>query len=178
MMRLFVILLLITQTLFSQKFYTRTGTTGFKASVDAFEPVQALNKSTTAILTNDGEIASQLFISAFKFRLALMQEHFNESFMESNEFPKAVFRGKIEDFNAASLQGSKEVYIKGKITIKGVSKKIETKGTITKVNDKINLITNFDLLPSDFNIKIPSVVRRKIARIVTVNLNYELSEKK
>ncbi len=177
-MRLFVILLLITQSIFSQKFYTRTGSTGFKASVDAFEPVQALNKSTTAILTKDGEIASQLFISAFKFRLALMQEHFNESFMESNDFPKAVFRGKIENFDASTLSGSKDVTIKGKITIKGVSKEIETKGTIHKVNDKINLATSFDLSPSDFNIKIPSVVRRKIARVVTVSLDYDFSEKK
>ncbi|SNR14325.1 YceI family protein [Tenacibaculum jejuense] len=177
-MRLIVIFLLISQSIFSQKFYTRTGSTGFKASVDAFEPVQALNKSTTAILTNDGEIASQLFISAFKFRLALMQEHFNESFMESNEFPKAIFRGKIEDFDTNSLQGSKEVNIKGNITIKGISKEIETKGTVTKVNDKINLVTKFELLPGDFNIKIPSVVRRKIARIVTIDLNYDFSEKK
>ncbi|WP_299835112.1 YceI family protein [uncultured Tenacibaculum sp.] len=177
-MRLFVIILLISQSIFSQKYYTRTGSTGFKASVDAFEPVQALNKSTTAILTSKGEIASQLFISAFKFRLALMQEHFNESFMESNEFPKAVFRGKIEDFDLNSLTGTKDVTIKGNITIKGVSKEIETKGTVSKVDDKINLATTFKLTPGDFNIKIPSVVRRKIARIVTVDLNYDFSEKK
>lgn len=177
-MRLLVILVLISQSIFSQKYYTRTGSTGFKASVDAFEPVQALNKSTTAILTSEGEMASQLFVSAFKFRLALMQEHFNESFMESVTFPKAVFRGKIEGVDINSFQGTKDVNIKGNITIKGISKEIETKGTITRIHDKINLTTNFDLLPGDFKIKIPSVVRRKIARKVTVDLNYDFSEKK
>jgi len=177
-MRLFIIIVLISQSIFSQKYYTRTGSTGFKANVAAFEPVQALNKSTSAILTNEGKIASQLFISAFKFRVALMQEHFNENFMESNEFPKATFKGQIKDLDVKSLTGSKEVDIKGTINIRGIDKEIETKGTVSKVNDKVILTSNFILLPGDFNIKIPSVVRKKIAREITVDLNYEFSEKK
>ena len=177
-MRLLITLLLISQSIFAQKYFTRTGTTEFKASVKAFEPVQATNNSTSAILTNDGQIAAQLFISAFQFRLALMQEHFNENYMDSAEFPKATFKGKIENITVSDLENSKEVLIKGILTVRGIEKKIETKGTLSKIGDKIKLVSDFVVLPSDFNIEIPSLIRRKIAREVTINLNYEFTEKK
>lgn len=177
-MRLLVIILLISQSVFAQKYFTRTGSTGFRASVKAFEPVQALNKSTSAIITNDGQIAAQLFISAFKFRLALMQEHFNENFMDSAEFPKATFRGKVEDINLSELKDSKEVVIKGVLTVKGIDKNIETKGTLSRIGDKVKLVSKLVVLPGDFNIEIPSLIRRKIAREVTIDLNYEFTEKK
>ncbi|MCH2035038.1 MAG: YceI family protein [Tenacibaculum sp.] len=176
-MRLLIIMLLIGQSVFAQKYFTRTGSTGFRASVKAFEPVQALNKSTSAILTNEGKIASQLFISAFKFRLALMQEHFNENFMDSAEFPKATFRGNIQDIKVSELENSKEVVIKGTLNIRGIDKEVETKGTISKVGDKIVLVSKFVVLPGDFNIEIPSLLRRKIAREVTIDINYEFTEK-
>jgi polyisoprenoid-binding protein YceI len=176
-MRLLIIMLLVAQSVFAQKYFTRTGATGFRASVKAFEPVQALNKSTSAILTNEGKIASQLFISAFKFRLALMQEHFNENFMDSAEFPKATFRGNIQDIKVSELENSKEVVIKGTLNIRGIDKEVETKGTISKVGDKIVLVSKFVVLPGDFNIEIPSLLRRKIAREVTIDINYEFTEK-
>lgn len=177
-MRLIIVFLLISQSIFSQKFYTRTGLTGFKANVPAFEPVQALNKSSSAIVTNDGDIAVQLFISAFKFKIALMQEHFNENFMESDEFPKATFKGKILDFDASKLEGSKEVTIKGTLNVKGKDKEIETTGTVTKNGNTIRLVSQFITTPRDFEIKIPSLVRKKIAREVTIDIDYELAEKK
>ncbi|CAL2060204.1 YceI family protein [Tenacibaculum sp. 190524A05c] len=177
-MRLLVIILLISQSVFAQKYFTRTGSTGFRASVKAFEPVQALNKSTSAIITNDGQIAAQLFISAFKFRLALMQEHFNENFMDSAEFPKATFRGKVEDVNLSELKDSKEVVIKGVLNVKGIDKNIETKGTLSRIGDKVKLVSKLVVLPGDFNIEIPGLIRRKIAREVTIDLNYEFTEKK
>jgi hypothetical protein len=177
-MRLLIILLLISQSICAQKYFTRTGTTKFKASVKAFEPVQATNNSTSAIITNEGKIAAQLFISAFKFRLALMQEHFNENYMDSAEFPKATFRGNVEDINLSELDDSQEVFIKGTLNVRGIDKKIETKGTIAKIGDKIKLVSSFVVLPSDFNIEIPKLIKRKIAREITIDLNYEFTEKK
>ena len=90
--------LLVSFSTFAQKYYTKTGNTKFKASVEAFEPVEATNNSTTAIINvTSGEIASLLFIKAFNFRVALMQEHFNENYMDSGTFPKATFKGLISD---------------------------------------------------------------------------------
>ena len=176
-MRLLLTLLLISQSIFAQKYFTRTGSTEFKASVQAFEPVEATNNSTSVILTNDGQIAAQLFVSAFQFRLALMQEHFNENYMDSAEFPKATFKGKLEDITISELENSKEVLIKGVLTIRGVEKKIETKGILSKIGDKIKLVSKLVVLPSDFNIEIPSLIRRKIAREITINLSYDFTEK-
>jgi hypothetical protein len=178
-MRIIIVTFLICcQSLFGQKYFTRTGSTGFKASVAAFEPVQALNKSTSVVLTKEGQIASQLFISAFKFRIALMQEHFNENFMDSDEFPKATFKGEIVDFNLETLMDTKEHLIKGVLTIKGVDKEVEIKVNISKINNIIKIKSEFIALPEDFNIKIPSLIRKKIAREVIIDLNYELVEKK
>lgn len=178
-MRLLTIFLLIAQVTFAQKFFTRTGQTGFKASVAAFEPVQALNKSTSAILNDKGEIASQLFISAFKFRVALMQEHFNENFMDSDTYPKANFKGKIENFDFKKLSNqAQKVTLSGMLTIRGIAKNITTEATISKNGTTIKLIASFKITPQDFEIKIPSVIRRKIARDVTIDIHYDLVEKK
>lgn len=177
-MRLLIILLLIGQTVFAQKYFTRTGITEFKASVDAFEPVEAINNSTSAILTKNGDVASQLFVSAFKFKVALMQEHFNENYMDSDTYPKAVFRGKIENFKFDNLNSKTTYTLKGKLTIRGISKEISFPISINKKDEKIKLTGNFSVSPNDFNIEIPSIIRKKIANKINIIINYELSEKK
>ncbi|WGH74325.1 YceI family protein [Tenacibaculum tangerinum] len=178
-MRVFVLFLFVTQAIFSQQYFTRTGTTEFKASVDTFEPVEAKNNSTTVVLdTNDGAIASLLLVKGFRFRVALMQEHFNENYMDSNEYPKATFKGKIHDFNVTELSSTKEYKISGTLTIKGKSKLISTKATLQKSGNMIILKSSFSVTPQDFNIKIPSIVRKKIAERIHISIHYELSQKK
>ncbi|CAL2077475.1 YceI family protein [Tenacibaculum sp. 190524A02b] len=176
-MRLLIVLLLVGQSIFAQKYFTRTGTTEFKASVDAFEPVEATNKSTSAILTSSGDVASQLFVNAFKFKIALMQEHFNENYMDSDTHPKATFRGKIESFDVENIS-SKAYNLKGKLTVKGVAKEITVPIKLKKEGDKIHLTGNFNVSPQDFNIKIPSIVRKKIANKINISIDYELNKKK
>ncbi|MFD2567259.1 YceI family protein [Pseudotenacibaculum haliotis] len=174
-----ILCMIACQVAISQTYFTRTGFTEFKASVEAFEPVEAKNNSTTAILkTQTGDIAAQLFITAFKFRVALMQEHFNENYMDSDKFPKAVFRGKLDNFDMSSLSGEKEYNLNGSLTIKGVKKEINTKALLKKDGEKIVLSATFSVKPQDFDIKIPSIVRKKIADKINITLNYELVEKK
>ncbi len=161
----------------AQKYYTKSGITDFKASVDAFEAVEAINKSTTVIFnTESGEIASLLFINAFQFDIALMQEHFNENYMDSNKFPKATFKGKIHDFDVLS-ETFKSYKLKGVLNIKGVEKMIETEALLCKQDDKIILKGEFFVKPQDFNIKIPNIIRKKIAETITIKMNYELVKK-
>ena len=172
-------IVLISQSIAAQKYFTRTGTTKFKASVEAFEPVKAVNKSTTAILVLDsGDIASQLFVSAFKFKVALMQEHFNENYMDSDKYPKATFRGKLQDFNMSDLSNEKEYTLKGTLTVRGIKKEIETTAKVKMTDGKISLASSFFVKPQDFEIKIPNIVRKKIAESINITLNYELVEKK
>lgn len=176
----FVITLLLGVNSFSQKFFTRTGNTDFTASVESFKPeVAAKNNSTTVIFKTDtGDIASQLFINAFQFKIALMQEHFNENYMDSNEYPKAIFRGKIIGFYFFDAGVKKDYDLVGKLTIRGVEKEIKTTASVIFSEEKIKITSSFIVKASDFNIDIPSIVRKKIAEKINILINYELTEKK
>lgn len=176
---LIIAIALISQTIIAQKHFTRTGTTNFKASVETFEAIEATNKSATAILITDtGDFAVQLFISAFEFKVALMQEHFNENYMDSNQFPKATFRGQLEGFSLKDLSKEKELPLKGTLTVRGEKKKVNTIAKLISINGKIKINASFSVQPKDFGIKIPSIVRKKIAEHINVTINYELAEKK
>jgi polyisoprenoid-binding protein YceI len=171
--------LFVTASAFSQTYFTRAGNTDFKASVEAFEQVEATNISTTVILKSaSGDIAAQLFITAFKFKVALMQEHFNENYMDSNKFPKAIFRGKLENFNLSEIGDKNEYPLAGTLTVRGVKKEISTIAQIALVDDKLTISANFMVEPQDFDIDIPKVVREKIADKINISINYELVEKK
>jgi len=172
-----ITLLFLGQSIFSQKYFTRTGETDFKASVEAFEPVEAKNNSTTVILVSEtGDVAAQLFISAFKFRVALMQEHFNENYMDSNKFPKATFRGKLEGFDKENLK--EEYTLSGTLTIRGKKKEISTMAKVSSEGESIKLTSKLSVVPQEFGIEIPNIVRKKIADKINISLNYELVEKK
>ena len=173
-------LFLVTTSLSAQKYFTKTGTTEFKASVEAFEPVEAVNKSTTVVLnTENGQIAGLLFVKAFHFEIALMQEHFNENYMDSDKYPKATFRGQLEDFDIENLSAeSKDVKLKGTLTVHGKEKTIDTIAQLKKEGDKIVFTSILSVEPQEFDIKIPGIVREKIAKSINLTLNYELVKKK
>ncbi len=163
----------------AQKYFTKTGFTEFKASVEAFEPVEAQNNSTTVLLNVDnGEIAGLLFIKAFNFRVALMREHFNENYMDADKFPKATFKGALENFQWSALSSTETYPLQGELNIKGKSKAISTQARLTKKADKLLLESEFTVSPQDFDIKIPSIVSEKISETITISLRYELIEKK
>jgi len=162
----------------AQKFSTKTGSLKFEASVASFEEVAAENKNTSAVLeTSSGEIAVLALIKGFRFKVALMEEHFNENYVESDKYPKATFKGKIEDFDVAKLSSSVKVFkISGDLTLHGKTKKINTTAKISKSGDKIVVIGNFDVKPEDFAIEIPKIVSKKVANVIQVTFNLSLSK--
>lgn len=171
--------LLICQIGHAQKYFTRTGTTQFKASEAAFEPVEAINNSTTAILNvKTGQVAAQVFIAAFEFENALMQEHFNENYMDSHQYPKAILQGKLKNFSKKKLKSNSSFDLEGTLTIKGIEKEVQTKVDVKEKNNRLYVTTNFWVKPEDFAIKIPAIVRDKIAQQIQISIVYELIEKK
>lgn len=171
--------LLVSFSTFAQKYYTKTGNTKFKASVEAFEPVEATNNSTTAIINvTSGEIASLLFIKAFNFRVALMQEHFNENYMDTHQYPKATFKGNLKNFSLENLNSDERFELSGTISVRGIEKSIETTVNVKEENNRIYVSGMFFVSPQDFKIKIPSIVRDKIANQIQIKIDYELFEKK
>jgi polyisoprenoid-binding protein YceI len=171
-------LLGLQQMMFAQdKLVTKTGKVHFEASVATFEEVKAdLNNAACALNTKTGDLAVILFIKSFKFKNGLMQEHFNENYMESDKYPKAIFIGKIQNFDWSNLSGSSvKLTAAGSIEIHGKKRNITIPITINKNDSKLNLATAFQLSPEDFDIEIPSIVGYKIAKTVSIKSEFVLN---
>lgn len=162
---------------FSQdKKITKTGQILFEASVPSFEEVKAVNESVSCILNiKTGEIASLALIKGFRFKVALMEEHFNENYIESSKYPKAIFKGIIKNFNLNSInKNGTKLELNGKLELHGVSKDLSVFAIVKKNGEDIELVSDFDLTPADFNIQIPKIVRQKIAETVHVKATFLL----
>jgi hypothetical protein len=153
-----------------EKMISKSGKITFEASVASFEEVKATNNSVTFVLNPaTGEIASLALMKGFHFKVALMEEHFNENYMESDQYPKAIFKGKIEDFDLSSLTTSaKDFTIKGKLELHGKSKDIITKARIMMSGSGISIVSNFAVNASDFNIAIPTLVKSKVSNKINI----------
>ncbi len=164
-------------TIQAQKYFTREGKVSFTSEAP-LERIEANNHKATSVMDAEtGKMEFAILIKAFQFEKALMQEHFNENYLESSKFPKAVFKGEIVNLSDVNFSenGTYKVNVKGQMTIHGVTKEIEAPGTITINNGDISAASNFQLTVADYEIEIPSIVREKIAKTVdvAVDLNYQ-----
>lgn len=161
---------------------TRTGHIDFYSHTP-LEDIKADNDQVASVIDlSTGEIVFQVLIKSFKFEKALMEEHFNESYLESDKYPRATFRGKITEPEPSALrkEGKHNVTIEGDLNLHDVTKKITVQGTIVTGQEKLNATSKFNIKPADYNIEIPSVVRGNIAETieVNVNMNYTQTENK
>jgi len=159
----------------AQKLLTRTGHTWFESHTP-LEDIKAHNHQTLSVLNlENGELAVSILIKGFQFEKALMQEHFNENYMESDKFPKAVFKGEIIDMGAVNLEkeGTYPVKVKGDLTIHGETQPVETEGTITVADDTFSASSSFVVEVADYKIDIPAVVRDNIANEVKIDINVD-----
>lgn len=144
------------------------------------EDIEADNhKVKTAFDSKSGKIQFSVLIKDFQFEKALMQEHFNENYMESTKFPKATFNGtidKIEDVKV-DVNGTYTFPISGKLTIKDVTKDVHTTATFKVLNDVVNGKASFTLNPEDYNIEIPNVVSKKISRDIKISIDVDYQHK-
>ncbi|RZJ92706.1 MAG: YceI family protein [Chryseobacterium sp.] len=155
-----------------QKVLTKSSTITFEASVPSFQPVTGTNNNVTFVLNPlTGEIAGLALMKGFQFEMALMQEHFNENYMETDKYPKAVFRGQIEGFQAKDLTDDYTDYpIKGKLELHGRSKDIKASAKITKTGSRFTIIADFVVNASDFDIPIPALIKYKLDDKVKVQI--------
>ncbi|MBL0343141.1 MAG: YceI family protein [Bacteroidetes bacterium] len=159
------------------KYFTREGKIQFYSKASD-EEIAATNKKVTSVVdAASGQIEFSVLMKAFEFQKALMQEHFNENYVESDKFPKAVFKGAI--VNNADVKwtadGSYPVKVSGKLTIHGVTKDVVIDGTIAVKSGKISANSVFNILIKDYNIEIPKLVKDKVSETlkITVDLNYD-----
>jgi len=165
----------------AQTYFTRNGRITFFSKAPV-ENIEAKNNEVAGFLdAKKGELAFVALIKSFKFKKALMEEHFNENYMQSNTFPKANFKGTITDVHDINLakDGTYTVTVKGDLTIHGVTKSIQVPATISVSQGKINANSKFNVKVKDYNIKIPRAVVNNIAETIsiTVDCKYELLKK-
>lgn len=171
----------ISLNVFSQeKYLTKTGTVTFEASVPSFEEVKAHNNSVTAIMNvENGEFASLVLVKGFRFKNALMEEHFNENYAESDTYPKATFKGEIKNFNLSKLNKEKLSHtINGELSFHGKTKQLKgVPVTVSKKGNSISMSGTFEVLVSDFDIEIPKIVKNKVSEQVEVSFIFNLTSK-
>jgi hypothetical protein len=172
------LVLMLGNTIFSQKMITRTGLVTFEASMPSFEEIAAKNNSASCILDKlTSDFVALVLIKGFQFKTPLMEEHFNENYIESSVYPKATFKGKVLNLDSKKLTPTKSAYdLEGDLTIHGVTKKIKTKINLSLVSGKIIATSSFDVKPQDFKIEIPNLVKDKIAKSININFNFSLAD--
>jgi len=172
------LLILFHTSVHSQVYTTRTGFIGFYSKTP-LEDIRAENNQVfAAIDPGKKNIAFSLLLRGFVFTKELMQEHFNENYVESDKYPKAVFSGSFAGDVNLSKDGVYKVMVKGNLTLHNTAHPLETPATIEVKGGKLLGQAEFKVKPEDHNISIPSLVRDKIAQEMRVNVKIECSTNK
>jgi hypothetical protein len=154
-----------------QKYVTEATLVSFYSHA-AIEDISASNKKSVGIFNSStADIAFSVPIQEFQFAKSLMQEHFNEKYMESDKYPKSTFQGKISNFNTG-VAGVQNVKANGKLTIHGVTNSIEVPGTIEKEGEKFLMKSKFKVKLQDYKITIPQLLWQNVAEEVEVTLEF------
>ncbi|MEM9680840.1 MAG: YceI family protein [Bacteroidota bacterium] len=154
------------------EYITRQGAVTFFSYTNV-ENIQATNSQVLSLFdSSDGTIAVSILMRAFVFKKSLMQEHFNESYIESDLYPKATFEGRILDFDS-DTEGEQTRIVKGNFTLKNVTLEREIKVKIQKTNAGYIITGEFDVSINDHNIKVPRLLSPNIAETINVSFNFQ-----
>jgi len=170
-------LLIISNVISAQKYMTKNGTISFYSETPV-ENIEAHNKQVNSALDiESGDFVFMVLIKSFEFKKALMQEHFNENYMESDKFPNASFKGKVADIDKLDLtkDGTYNTKVEGDLTIHGVTKMISETGTFIVKDGKIKGNSKFAVFLKDYEIKVPGAVVKKIAEKIDIVVDITLS---
>ncbi len=158
----------------AQIFTAKSGSTsvGFYSKAP-MEDIEAINKGNTVVVlkASTGDIQMSISMLGFKFKNGLMEEHFNENYVETEKYPNAVFKGKITEVIDYSKDGEYTVTVTGKMEIHGVTKDVTITGTLQKTGNEIKLSSKFKIRVADYKIKVPSMYVSNIAEEVDVTFS-------
>lgn len=176
--KLFFIILLVggfNTSAFAQNFTSKAAKVSFFSSTPVEDIKAASEKGVAVLVSKTGRIAFQVPIKSFEFAKGLMQEHFNENYMESDKYPYAKFDGKINQAIDFTKDGEYSVSATGALLIHGVSKQRTIPGTIRIKDGHVQILSGFEVACADHKIKIPKLVFAKIAKVIKVNVDATLN---
>ena len=175
----FILAILSVSSVHSQKFLSKNAFIKFY-SYTPLEKIEAVNNTAACILdASTGNIEISVLNTAFQFKKALMQQHFNENYMESSKFPKAKFKGKVNELSKINFDkaGTYKVDVPGELNMHGATNNI-TICVIVVVNGNGNISgeTKFNIKPEDYNIKVPNLVKDNIAKEIEITAKADLKK--
>jgi hypothetical protein len=156
------------------KYMSKAGYISF-FSASIMEDIEAKNNKVAAVFDlGSGQLAFSVPVREFQFKRTLMQEHFNENYMESDKYPKATFTGQLT--NAAQVlkqlpTATQNVEVEGQLTLHGVTRKVAVSGTLQLRDGQLVIFAYFNIAPADYAIDIPLLVREHIAKSVSVRVS-------
>ena len=160
----------------AQIFKAKDGSTTISFfSAAPLEDITAINKGAVIVLNStSGDIQIRVSVINFKFKNALMEEHFNENYMETEKFPNAIFKGKINEKLDLTKDGETKVTVTGKMEMHGVIRDETYEGTVTRTGNDFTIKTKFKVKLVDYKIKVPSMYVKNIAETVDVDVQSTL----
>jgi len=164
----------------AQRYITKNGHIKFYSETP-METIEANNKQVNSALDIEtGDFVFKVLMKSFDFEKALMQEHFNENYVESDKYPNTTFKGKVLNISSFDFttDNTFEVVVEGELEMHGETKQISEKGTLTVKNGTIEGKSVFIVKPEDYNIKIPKTVVDNIAEEIEVSVEVKLEEYK
>lgn len=171
-----VFVLLLFNAAYAQRYMTKTGHVSFYSDAP-MEKIEAHNHQVNCALdTQSGFFVVKILMRSFVFENALMQEHFNEEYVESDKYPNAFFKGKVTNLKDIdfSKPGIYPVVIEGEMTIHGKTRKVRAEGTFTVSDNGILAKAKFMLKIADYGISIPGAVTGKIAEEMEITTDIHL----
>lgn len=166
-----IILLCFCFSAFAQKYVSDSSRIHFYSSAPV-EDIEAVNiKSQSAMDLSNGGFAFSVPSNQFQFAKSLMQEHFNENYMESEKYPKSTFTGKVKNWEV--FQGEQEVIASGDLTIHGVTRKVEIPAKLNIQENQLIVDSVFPVALAEYKIKIPKALFYNIADTIAVTVHFE-----
>lgn len=165
-----IVALAFSSSMFAQIYIAKNCEISF-FSASPLENIEAVNKACKPIInTSTNDIQMKVVISAFQFDKPLMQEHFNENYMESEKFPNAIFKGKINENIDWTKDGEYKITVTGKLTMHGVEKERTVEGVVKIKGTEITISSKFNIHIADHGIKVPSLYVQNIAEDVETKI--------
>lgn len=156
---------------FSQVVYSANSVTAHFFSDTPLEDIEATNKKGMSLIDlSKKQIVFSFVIKDFDFENQLMEDHFNEKYLESEKYPKAQFSGQFERLPDLTQPGNHNVSVSGNLTIHGVTRPVQVSGTLSMKNGIITAKAAFKVKLEDHRIKVPTVVIAKIAEVIDVDI--------
>ena len=176
---LFTLFFTGSKTLFAQKYFTKNGNISFFSKTN-MENIKADNNQVTSVLNvPTGELQFSVLIKSFHFEKALMEEHFNENYLESDKYPKSSFKGNIADISKVNFtkDGNYPVSVTGDLTIHGITNKVTATGNISVKSGGITGTSKFIVVLADYKVPIPKLVAANISKTIEITVNCLYNQK-